>query len=115
MKKTNVVYGAYFSLKEIESLFNKLDVLDKVYSEEHINWSYELSSRLQKDDNRFTRIIKEYREPKSEIYIYGVDISRMNDDETWGKFKETISSSLTKAFKKDICCSVLTIDEDDDY
>jgi hypothetical protein len=114
MKEINVLYGAYFSLKEIESLFNKIDVLDKVYDEKDVDWPYEVIQRIRKDEDRFTYTMHQYKEYKNAIYIYGINISEFKDEETWGNLKKTVESTLSKIFKKDIHCSILTIPEDDD-
>jgi len=112
--KINVLYGAYFSESEINALFDKMDVLDKVYAEEDAVWEFEVSKRLQGIDTRFDLIIKQYRDQKKSIFIYGISIDKIKDEEIWGGFKKMVESALGNTFKKDIHCSILTINEDDE-
>lgn len=109
-----MLYGAAFAENEIDALFTKADALDSVFEKgKQPLWYQELRDRLCKLDSRFDYEAKDYREFGYSIFVFGMDIKRMKDDETFGGFKKVIEDGIKSMFKKDIKCSFYTFVEDD--
>jgi len=106
MKKFTTIYGAVFQESEIESLFSKIDVLDSVYEKgSSPNFQLMALEQLHEKDTRFTYEALNYPDFKYCLYILGVDMQRMHDEETFGDFKKSIQKNISSVFKKELTCS----------
>lgn len=114
MKDVTMLYGAAFAEEEIDALFTKADALDSVFeSGKSPLWYQELRNRLCKIDKRFDYEAKDYREFGYSVFVFGINVKRMKDDETFGAFKKSVEDGIKAMFKKDIKCSFYTFMDED--
>jgi len=114
MKDVSTIYGAVFPEAEIDSLFSKLDALDEIYENgSSPQWFQKAVELLRESDDRFTYESKYYGEFSYAVFVIGINIKKMKDDETFGAFRKIVETNLSHLFKTDIPCSMFSlIDED---
>lgn len=104
-------YGAIFTEKEIEAVFSEAQKAVALYTEKNFFAAIELRNVLCKVDYRFlyTRIDRN----KVCMYVYGIHLEAIKDDEVFGDFKKKVQLAIEGVFKKPVTTAFYEIRGDD--
>ncbi len=105
-----ILYGAIFTIREVESLFTDAEKAEVLYNNINFIPSCEILKKLEKHDNRFTYVCN--GGDLTKVYVYGISVTCIKDEEIFGSFKKTISDALSAVFKKLIRTSFYELKED---